>query len=220
MAPQLAPIRAPARQEGNVLADRAAVDNWARERGLEGIHLSTLDRLETPSEPARLILRTIRYQKEERDGLTELFRTSALLTESSAQAIDSLGLMRMLAKDKSVAGLREAEDKEKSLFLKKEIEGGSVLFVERPSILIPTYLSAGSLPLEQTKLFSAIFERLSSKTMTQVDGIRQLSNQKHLASCQEEGIVRTNGIAVRLGDGQYSEVYSAVFARMSRINHS
>jgi hypothetical protein len=214
----MAPASKPPKVDSNVLSTPADAETWARERGLAGLDIPTQDSNGSSVEPGSLVLRTIRYQQEEGEDQSKSFVTAALLTTPAARFIDGLRVLRIGDPGyKASVLLRTAKTElaEKRSVAKQDFESGAMLFAERPSVLIPVCMPLGGLAKDPAEIFAAVFDRLTS---TQ-HGIRDLNNRKPEACCEEEGIIRTNGIAVSLGQDGDSGLHSAIFQRLARVNH-
>jgi hypothetical protein len=217
------PSAAPQTSLDNVLGTPSEAEAWIQMKGL-------VFRLPKNDESVpRLILRTIRYQDDERaDGVdSDSFVTAALLTEPAQRFIDNITPLRM--DSHSSFDLTTSSTKKKELgggpgigrYATREINNGELVIAEKPSVLLPTCIGLGGLQISPSELFISLFERLAKapgKTKkTQAENVGKLKNLKTSScSCPEEGIVRTNGIQVDIG----GESYSAVFFRIARINHS
>jgi hypothetical protein len=219
------PATAPSTEPDNVFEDAAAAKTWLRDRGLE----TSLPAVEDRADSGNLILRTSRYLEEWNDELSEAFFTAALLTERAAGVLDNVPSMRLDSEsmhDITVAKTM-SESNELGRLVKADVEPGTKLIVERPSVLMPRSVSLEGLSTKLDDLFRVLFDRLSQQlgevkegkskpSPSQAMNVRKLKNRKPASSCAEEGIMRTNGIAVELGE----ETFSALFYRIARINHA
>jgi hypothetical protein len=213
-----------AAEPDNVFTNAAAAETWLRDRGIE-----TSLPVEDHGDSGNLILRTIRYLEEAGDELSEAFVTAALLSERAAGVLDKILPLRLDAESVYDITVVHQDPKELGRLVKKDVDPGAILIVERPSVLVPRTISLAGLSTPPENLFRTLFDRLSipaaeskvkdGKTTpgdSQVKEIRKLKNNKPASSCAEEGIMRSNGIAVELGD----ESFSALFPRIAKINHS
>jgi hypothetical protein len=213
----MAPASKPPKVDSNVLSTPADAETWARERGLVGLDIPKQNSKEESAEPENLVLRTIRYLQEDGEKQNTAFVTAALLTAPAAQFIDGLGVLRIgdAGYKASVTQKTNTQSLEKRSCAKQDFEAGATLFAERPSVLVPVCIPLGRLAKEPAEIFAAVFGRLTSMQK----GIRDLNNRKPKACCEEEGIIRTNGIAVSLGQDGGSGLHCAVFQRLARVNH-
>lgn len=105
------------------------------------------------------------------------------------------------------------------MFAKQNIPAGGLIVVERPVVVTPYILAFQDHP--ESALYTALLRRLAPKTAS---CFLALANCKPATECDEvEGIMRTNGIPIRLNvpTTPHSELatHRAVFLNTSRCNH-
>jgi hypothetical protein len=189
--------------------------------------------LEEPADDRRFVFRTVYYP----GFLHEpgAFVTSSLVQEDTAAHLMTLEPYPALpATDASLVAVQAVpkppsgpqRQGERGLFALRQIEGGTTLVAERPTLLVPQTLWLGGLELQAPEIFRTLLARLPRATGllggpgAQELAVRELCNVKPQASCVEEGIMRSNGIAVQLGAGPSASAHSALFTTISRCNHA
>jgi hypothetical protein len=107
---------------------------------------------------------------------------------------------------------------EKGMYAAETIQTGDIIVSEHPILVSPTYMCLSGLSMTKAAMYKMLFERLPDH---QKKSAKAMKNSKgSVASAKEEGIIRTNGIAVELVEDQHGEgVYSAVFENIGRCNH-
>jgi hypothetical protein len=109
---------------------------------------------------------------------------------------------------------RAARENDVGMHATRAIASSEVVFVEWPTLLLPSHLWLGAVSQDFGQLVATLLGRLPS---TQAEAVRGLKNPKPKTVLSEEGIVRTNGIAVNLGDE--NTTYTGIFLNIARCNH-
>jgi hypothetical protein len=95
------------------------------------------------------------------------------------------------------------------------IPTGSIIAVERPSVVFPVSMPLGSLDMEAIDVCRTLFGQLGGSS-NQAKELRLLANSHPNVSCKEEGIMRTNGLGISI---TATSSHSGVFSKISRCNH-
>jgi hypothetical protein len=190
--------------------------------------------LEEPSEDRRFVFRTVYYpSRHVAEYDPAKFVTSSLVEVDTAAHLMTLDPFPALpALDASLYAVQNVPKPtsgpqrhgERGLFALKQINAGTAVLTERPSLLVPQTLWLGGIEMKAPEIFHKLLSRLPrgarGEPGAQELAVRALCNVKPQASCPEEGIMRSNGIAVQLGAGPRTSSYSALFTTISRCNHA
>jgi hypothetical protein len=201
-----------------VRGDRDAAQARALELGYETNVLSTSLKSE------QYIFCSIEFPEPD-DPTGPSFETSCLLNAPTKAIIESLKPFEEPPDSENIVPLPvEGRAHDIGLFATGPIAAGSTLISERPTVIFPSMISLDALSGDIKTLCQTLVNRLVMDDNSQLDDqaseIRKLKNSFQSASCLEEGVMRTNGLAVSFTDARVNcETYSGVFLNISRCNH-
>jgi hypothetical protein len=216
-------------KDDNVFDDLEKALEWARKHNVSSAALQRLQSTEGLRDGSResLLFHTIRYTSDQTSPSgTMAFETSCLLTKHTRVALGTREHILPLPplpstlpfKLQSIPpGQVGFNIQDKGLYATDDIAVGTLIVVEHPLLLSPTYMCLSGLSMTKAELYGMLFQRLPEHLKKAALTLR---NAKGNTCSREEGIVRTNGIAVELEpDGHGESAYSGVFSTVSRCNH-
>lgn len=223
MAPALAKHKG-----DNVFHDILEAIEWAKTRNCD---LSALQRLQDSSQASkhareRLVYHNIVYQPDASASDSEPFQTSCLLSESTLKIIARVSSPPLVPLNQPLTIQRAKDDFSDFLLGKRnvttnakfDIASGDTILVERPVMIAPSYIQLAGLLVTKAELYGKLFCRLPDELEAKA---RDMGNCKLKPACStEEGIIRTNGIAVQISsDEEGNSTHSGVFLSIGRCNH-
>jgi hypothetical protein len=159
------------------------------------------------------------------DPVAPAFETSCLLDSHTKAVIESLKPFSEPPDSENIVSRPVAgRADDLGLFTSTLITAGSTIISERPTVLFPSIVSLSAFSGEMKSVCQTLVDRLVVNNNAQLDDqaseIRKLKNSFLSASCLEEGVMRTNGLAVSFpGTSDNCRTFSAVFLNISRCNH-
>jgi hypothetical protein len=215
-----------ATKDDNVFDDPNKALEWAEKRNIDPAALRRMRSTGGLRDGASmtLVFRTITFTS----GISSLpdateFETSCLLTKRTLEALG--GRFQHLAQQPVLGpfkigpmqGHKTFEQNDVGMFATDEIPIGGTIVVEHPLLISPTYICLSSLAMTKSELYKMLFQRLPQPLKKLAE---KLKSVKPPPCSREEGIVRTNGIAIELHSDEHGEgVYSGVFLNVARCNH-
>jgi hypothetical protein len=203
----------------NIFTDRECIEKWIGERALS--HLSSrLQHWDPGSDDHNasdsLVLYSIVYGPSSVDSP----QSSCLVHEETLRKLRATDHFppRKAASSSSPdlplfkIGPVQGRTNDCGIFATRTITVGEVILVENPAIISPIVLPLSRLVLEKQRIYTSLFERLPDRLCSE---ILELKSVKEKECSRQESIIRTNGIAIELGD----MYYSGIFPNMSRCNH-
>lgn len=189
---------------------------WAEQRTLSAGAQHLIAASASSSEartPDELVYHNIHF-----DDRTEC---STLLAGATRKQLD--GSVAMLptslpSVDGQAFKISEDDRGEHGLFAARALTPGSTIVIERPLLVSPSFLLLRGVAMKKAEIYRVLVDRLPE---AQRQSVRDLFNCKPPEACGlEEGIVRTNGVAIELEtQREGEETHSAVFPTLSRCNH-
>jgi hypothetical protein len=222
-----------AHQDTNVFDSSTVARVWmnkGRAGGLAPSAIAAIDSRKPDSEG--LVFHNVTYLASptaDRDSIAS-FTTSCLLRADAThilRARDPLPLVRTPeAGAFEIRTVHTSRDGDRGMYATRIIPSGSIIVSESPTVLLPPYLWLGSVVQTQAELLSTLFDRLprapGGAPDSQLSALLALKNAKAKAGSVEEGIARTNGIAVDIlgmAAAGVDGTYTGIFLNIARCNH-
>jgi hypothetical protein len=205
-------------KNSNIFENRSLAEEWAKIRNIE-MHKALLD---GSKELSPYVFHSVRYDAG--DGDVD-FETSCLLPLEDLDIFKSIQSLPIPSPHTTSSFIEvrpvPGRDDDSGLFATHSIDSGSVILYERPTLMLPVFIPLGSLEMDKKNIISTMFGRLPSaeddRPGWQAIALRGLKSSIPQASFPEEGIIRTNGLAITLEHSAHP--YSGVFLQTSRCNH-
>jgi hypothetical protein len=219
-----------AADSANIFTDLQNAKDWGAARSLPPSFLQELDRMAQDQKNAedneliRYVFHNLTYF-EKADPRAADVQTACLLSTRTRDALYagpySLFPLPPAVESEPPAFIidncpKKAMANDKGMFAAREILPGDVIAVERPLIVAPILMWLNSPPGEKGEIYHRLFERLPAALRERAKGMK--NGKKGYGV--EEGILRTNGIAVDLGDSTLGgSLHTALFENTGRCNH-
>jgi hypothetical protein len=210
------------KKDENVFEDPESAVMWAQDHGIN------LDKamFDGPKGLSPYVFHSIRYKEADFMAVDDVsFETSCLIHVQHLETMEKrLFITPHLPIDPASIAVSPVPDRadDKGLFATDLIEAGTIAISERPTIILPNTISLGSLEKDKNDISRTLFEHLpvvfNDRPGWQVKLLRDLKNAKSPAECLEEGIIRTNSLAITL-EQDTDPNYNGVFLKLSRCNH-
>jgi hypothetical protein len=214
--------------DSNVFDSSAEALKWAQANRVNGLAADALAAAGSEAPPAEsLVFHNVPYLlPDDADSsiVAREFTTSCLLRSDDAERLHGREpLSPALAPQTSAfvvqkvtvpAIQRMARANDVGMHASRAIASSEVIVVERPTLLLPSHLWLGAMNQDALQIIVTLLSRLPQ---TQASAVKNLKNAKPKPISVEEGIVRTNGLAVDLGNG--GPAYTGILLNISRCNH-
>jgi hypothetical protein len=221
-----------AHQDTNVFDSDTVARVWmnkGRAGGLAPNAIAAIDSRKPESE--NLVFHNVTYlASPTADREIASFTTSCLLRADATdilRAREPLPLVRTPETGAfEIRTVHTSRDGDRGMYATRIIPSGDIIVSENPTVLLPPYLWLGSIVQTQAELLSTLFNRLprapGGAPDSQLAALLALKNAKAKAGSVEEGIARTNGIAVDIlgmGAAGVDGTYTGLFLNIARCNH-